>query len=129
MTSDTSSVVIEVFDPPLCCSTGVCGPIVDPTLLRFAADVRWLRENGATTRRHNLGQDPVAFTQNTVVRDTLGRIGESALPLVLLNGRIATQGRYPTREEMQSWLRSNNTTPPPPSPSPQVSSCCGNGDC
>jgi hypothetical protein len=33
---------VEVFDPPLCCSTGVCGPNVDPVLIRFAADLHWL---------------------------------------------------------------------------------------
>ncbi len=31
---------IEVFDPAMCCSTGVCGPQVDPDLARFAADLR-----------------------------------------------------------------------------------------
>ena len=28
---------LQVFDPPMCCSTGVCGPQVDPELPRFAA--------------------------------------------------------------------------------------------
>lgn len=26
---------IEVFDPPMCCSSGVCGPAVDPVFPRF----------------------------------------------------------------------------------------------
>jgi len=30
---------IQVLDPPRCCSTGVCGPNVDPELVRFAADL------------------------------------------------------------------------------------------
>lgn len=32
---------IEIFEPALCCSTGVCGPEVDESLVRFAADVDW----------------------------------------------------------------------------------------
>ena len=30
---------IEIFDPAMCCSTGVCGPGVDPELLRMATMV------------------------------------------------------------------------------------------
>ena len=32
------SVTIRVFDPAMCCSTGVCGPSVEPDLARFAAE-------------------------------------------------------------------------------------------
>ena len=27
---------LEIFDPAMCCSTGVCGPSVDPELLRVS---------------------------------------------------------------------------------------------
>ncbi len=30
---------IQVYDPAMCCSTGVCGPEVDPVLVRFATDL------------------------------------------------------------------------------------------
>jgi len=39
---------IEVYDPPMCCSTGVCGPAIDPVLPRFAADLEWLKGRGVT---------------------------------------------------------------------------------
>lgn len=50
-----------VFDPALCCSTGVCGPEVDPALVSFAADLEWLRTRGVQVRRFNLAQEPGAF--------------------------------------------------------------------
>ena len=56
---------IEVFDPPMCCSTGVCGTSVDPLLAAFAADVEWLAAQGVTVARHNLSQDPQPFVSNT----------------------------------------------------------------
>lgn len=31
----------QVYDKPMCCATGVCGPQVDPVLPRFAADLDW----------------------------------------------------------------------------------------
>jgi hypothetical protein len=42
----------------MCCSTGVCGPGVDPQLARFAADVAWLQGQGVTVERFNLAQQP-----------------------------------------------------------------------
>ncbi|MBL9136011.1 MAG: arsenite efflux transporter metallochaperone ArsD [Verrucomicrobiales bacterium] len=95
---------IEVFDPVLCCSSGVCGPLVDPALLRIAADLRWLQENGGQVHRFNLGQNPAAFVQNEQVRQELNLRGEGVLPLVLVDGRIVLRGRYPRREELSAWL-------------------------
>lgn len=34
---------IQIFDPALCCSSGVCGPETDPALVAFAADFEWAR--------------------------------------------------------------------------------------
>ena len=69
---------IEVFDPAMCCSTGVCGPAVDPDLARFAGDVEWLKEHGASVRRYNLSQEPMAFAQNAVVARALQDGGAAA---------------------------------------------------
>ena len=52
---------LQVFDPALCCSTGVCGTTVDPALPAFAADLAWLAEQGVTVERFNLAQQPGAF--------------------------------------------------------------------
>ena len=52
---------VEVFDPAMCCSTGVCGPAPNPVLPRFAAVLDWLGEQCVQVRRHNLSQDPAAF--------------------------------------------------------------------
>ena len=56
-------VVLQVFDPPMCCSTGVCGPKVNPALPRFAADLNWLKSQGVHVERFNLAQNPDAFHQ------------------------------------------------------------------
>src|SRR5574337_827843 len=58
---------LEVFDPAMCCSTGVCGVDVDPVLAQFAADLKWVEEHGVTVQRHNLGQEPQAFAVNPEV--------------------------------------------------------------
>ena len=90
----------EVFDPPMCCASGVCGPNVDPFLAAFAADVDWLGSEGVTVTRHNLAQDPQAFVANPIVTALLRHEGESCLPLVLLDGTVVCKGVYPRREEL-----------------------------
>ena len=79
---------IEVFDPPMCCSTGVCGPSVDPLLAAFAADVEWLTAQGVTIARHNLSQNPQPFVSNTRVLDLMQREGTSCLPIVIVTSHV-----------------------------------------
>lgn len=91
---------LEVFDPPMCCSTGVCGPNVDPALVSFAADLHWLVNHGVAVERYNLAQTPGAFVHNSVVKTALKERGNDCLPLVLLDGAIVSEGRYPSREQL-----------------------------
>jgi hypothetical protein len=91
---------IQVFDPAMCCSTGVCGVEVDQKLVTFAADVDWARQQGAKLERFNLAQQPMEFANNRVVKEFLEQSGKDALPLILLDGEIALAGRYPNREEL-----------------------------
>jgi len=92
-------IVIRVFDPAMCCSTGVCGPSVDPELARFAADVDWLQKQGVAIERFNLSSEPAAFANTPVVKEALAR-GTEVLPLVLVDERIAIEGSYPSRETL-----------------------------
>ena len=91
---------VEVFDPPMCCSTGVCGPKVDPALVRFGADLHWLANQRIAVERYNLAQQPQAFAANALVKSALQEHGNDCLPLVLLDGAIVSQGRYPSRDEL-----------------------------
>lgn len=90
---------LQVFDPAMCCPTGVCGPAVDPALVRFSADLEWLRSAGIQVERYNLSQEPAAFVANAAVAEAMRR-RDDALPLVLLDGKIVAQGSYPAREAL-----------------------------
>lgn len=94
---------IQVFDPALCCSTGVCGPAVDTALVHFAADVQWLESRGVGVQRHNLASEPRAFMASPVVRTTLQTEGTGCLPLVLVDGAIVSRGAYPSRDALAGW--------------------------
>ena len=116
---------IQVFDPALCCSTGVCGVEVDQALVSFSADAAWAKLNGAKIERFNLAQQPMAFAENTVVKGFLERSGQEALPLVLVNGEVALAGRYPNRVELARWARIQQTA----TETKSADSCCSGGKC
>lgn len=116
---------LEIYDPALCCSTGVCGTDVDQNLVTFAADVDWARQNGAHIERFNLAQQPMAFADNPVVKGFLERSGQEALPLILLDGEVALAGRYPNRAELARWA----DIEPPKAETQGGGGCCGGSRC
>lgn len=91
---------IQVFDPPLCCATGICGPSVDPELVRFAADLDWLGRQGVAVERYNLAQQAAVFASNPIVSEALEQEGNDCLPLTLVDGVVACKGKYPSRAEL-----------------------------
>jgi hypothetical protein len=118
---------LEVFDPPMCCSTGVCGPSVDPVLVQFASDFLWVAGQGVHVERYNLAQQPQAYAAKEIVRAALEKYGNACLPLILLDGAIVSQGRYPTREELArlAGLELDGTKKPGPRLPILQGRCCG----
>ncbi len=90
---------IQVYDPPMCCSTGVCGNDIDPALILFASLLNQLSQRGVKVERYNLGQQPMAFVQNPTVKALLDADGVAALPLILVDGEVHMKGRYLTAGE------------------------------
>ena len=94
---------LQVYDPAMCCSTGVCGPSVDPVLPRFSADLEWLKSKGIDVERFNLAQDVAAFAANSTVKQALNSQGTKCLPMILVDGRVVSQSDYPTREQLANF--------------------------
>lgn len=127
--SAASAKMLRVYDPAMCCSTGVCGPSVDPALARFAGALNELANRpGLSIERFNLGQQPQAFAQDTEVRALLADGGEQRLPFIFIDGRLCFQGRYPAREELLAAL---GLTAGPVAVFPQAATepgpCCAGG--
>jgi arsenite methyltransferase len=88
----------------MCCSTGVCGPDVDPVLPKFAADLDWLKNQGPQRRALQLAQQPQAFIENKAIHHLLSTAGTDCLPVVVVDGEIVSQTVYPTREDLAGWV-------------------------
>jgi len=129
----TTNPRIEIFDPPMCCSSGVCGTDVDPQLAQFASDLEWLAQKGASVRRYNLTQEPQAFVSHPQVHAVLTEREGAGLPVITLNGCVVSQGVYPSREQLAAILQSAEsaaaTSPLTPAATKPEGGCCGPKGC
>jgi hypothetical protein len=89
----------------MCCSTGICGTSIDPDLINFAAMLAQFTQRGVKVERYNLGQQALAFAQNSAVQEKLRAEGADCLPLIYCDGILRMQGRYPTQEERREWVK------------------------
>ena len=103
-TAPTATSQVALYEGAMCCETGVCGPGVDGQLLAIREDLRWVETQGASVSRHNLTSDPDAFVANAKVTGLMQAFGEKALPVLVIDGEIATHGHYPTRDELATAL-------------------------
>ena len=100
---------IEIFEPAMCCSTGLCGVSVDP--------------RGIEVKRYNLTNAPMQFVTNHVVSEFVKLYGADKLPVTVVDGELAVSGRYPTNEEFTEWLQL------PQDVLGKQEGCCGGGYC
>lgn len=114
---------IQVYDKPMCCSTGVCGPEVDPVLPRFAADLDWLKSQGHDVVRYNLAQQPQAFINNKAIHQVLSTEGTDSLPVVVIDGEIVSRQIYPTRDALSALV--SGMPAKVMLPVTQAGGCCG----
>ncbi|HWR41499.1 MAG TPA: arsenite efflux transporter metallochaperone ArsD [Patescibacteria group bacterium] len=92
-----------IYDPAMCCSTGVCGASVDQELLRVATTIDNLKKGGADITRFNLAHQPQAYSDNTLISEQLKQYGPEILPITLVNGAIVKSKIYPSQEEFMQW--------------------------
>ena len=94
---------IEIFDPAMCCPTGLCGTNIDPNLMRIAVIIEKLKKEGIEVKRHNLRDEPQVYVTNAKVNELLQSRGAEVLPITLVNGEVAVSGSYPTTKQMSEW--------------------------
>ena len=95
---------MKIFEPAMCCSTGLCGVSVDPELLRISTVLNTLKKNGVEIDRFNLSNAPQEFVTNKAVGDFIQEKGVEGLPIITLDGEIVISGRYPSNDEFVQLL-------------------------
>ncbi len=123
-------MTLRIYDPAMCCSTGVCGPSVDTKLVRLAADVAFLKSKGVSVERFNLGHQPEEFASSPLVLAEMGEEAEN-LPIFLVDGEVKAKSRYPDRNELAVWFGldlEQAAGKPRTMLAMAPSSCCGSDD-
>src|SRR5659263_715536 len=95
---------MQIFEPAMCCDTGLCGVGVDSELLRISTVLSTLKKNGVEVQRFNLSNSPQEFINNIVVNNFINTKGVDKLPVTVLDGEIVIAGRYPANEEFVKLL-------------------------
>lgn len=96
---------VEIYEPPMCCPSGLCGPTVDPALVAINDAILQLQKEGVEVKRYMINQNPSAFKNNAEVMNFIKKHGSQSLPLTLVDGQIIKSETYPTYEEIKSYLK------------------------
>ncbi|MBE2221110.1 MAG: arsenite efflux transporter metallochaperone ArsD [Anaerolineae bacterium] len=98
------TAVIELFDPPMCCPTGLCGPELDQTLLDVSEMIQSLQTEGIAVERYQMTSHPYKFMNNNDVMRLVHEQQMAALPITAVHGKVIKIGAYPTLEELRIAL-------------------------
>ncbi|WP_024345935.1 arsenite efflux transporter metallochaperone ArsD [Lacrimispora indolis] len=120
---------MQIFEPAMCCDTGLCGVSVDPELLRISTVLNALKKNGVAVDRFNLSSAPMAFVNNNTINAFINEKGVEELPAVMINEKIVITGRYPTNEELVSLLEVPASYLTEAKSAKQGGCCCPDGNC
>lgn len=95
---------ITIYEPAMCCPTGLCGVSIDPELLRISSVLNNLKKKGIVIERYNLTNSPMKFMSNKTVNKMINEKGVDELPFTLVDDEVVITGRYPTNEELANFL-------------------------
>lgn len=95
---------MKIFEPAMCCPTGLCGVGVDPELIRISTEINNLSKMGIIVDRYNLSSSPQAFINNKEVNEFINKNGVDRLPVIVVDEKIVIEGRYPSNEEISNLL-------------------------
>ena len=91
---------VEVYDPPMCCSTGLCGANIDPELLRIHDVLINLKKRGVEVHRYQMSSDMAKFAKHPTIAPMIKENGRKILPIVSVNGEIIKTNGYPSEQEL-----------------------------
>lgn len=95
---------MSIYEPAMCCETGICGVGVDPELIRISTVLNALKKNGVEVKRYNLSNAPMEFVNNKTINRFINEKGVDGLPVVMLDDAIIITSRYPTNDEFINLL-------------------------
>lgn len=98
---------IEIFEPTMCCSSGICGPSVDENLVKISENIEILKSEfkGLVVERYQPQTHAMKFMANMEVGRLIRENGQKILPITVIDGKVIKTGVYPKLDELKSSLR------------------------
>jgi len=95
-----------IFEGPMCCPTGVCGPNLDKNLIDITEALKKLaiEYKDLKITRANMSFNVEMLLKTPVIRDLVKANGPSILPVTLIDGNIVMKQKYPRYEELKELL-------------------------
>ena len=95
---------VIIYDPPMCCSSGVCGPNPDKMLIEFQETFTNLKQSGCDIERYIITQSPEKFKENPQIIKLIQEQQLKVLPITTLDGVVVKTGAYPTGKQLQEYF-------------------------
>ena len=97
---------LTIFEGPICCPTGVCGPTADPVMIEFNETLKKLGEEykGLKITRASMSFNVTLFLQTPLIRDLVKEKGVGVLPVTVIDGKIVKKQAYPEYAELVKLL-------------------------
>ena len=95
---------LKIYDPAMCCPTGVCGTSVDTKLLQLSNFINSLDKKMFEVKRYGLTTNPQEYVINGEVSQLLNKEGVEVLPLIFLDDELLFKKDYPTVPELSSRM-------------------------
>ena len=95
---------LKIYDPAMCCPTGVCGTDIDTKLVQLANFLTTLDREKFEVNRYGLTTEPAEYVMNAEVARILKEEGVDSLPLFFLDDELIVSKDYPSVPVLSSKL-------------------------
>ncbi|MBB6215058.1 disulfide oxidoreductase YuzD [Anaerosolibacter carboniphilus] len=100
-------VVINIYEPPMCCTSGVCGPSPDTKLMDLQDAIKRLEKEfpEVSINRYSMNFSPKEFMNNKEVFTKVKTEKTNALPIITVNEVIIKEKDYLTYDEFVEAIK------------------------
>lgn len=95
---------LKIYDPAMCCPTGVCGTDVDTKLVQLASFLTTLDKTKFEVSRYGLTTEPAQYVENKEVSRILNEEGVDSLPLFFIDDELVFSKEYPSVPQLSAKL-------------------------
>jgi len=103
---------ITIYESAMCCSSGVCGPSPDKSLIELQDALDKLKDMGAKVERYSITGSPKKFRENPEIIKLMQDHQIKALPITTCDGKVVKMGSYPSIDEFTRYLGDGNIVVP-----------------